>query len=65
MDWDTELAEKNDRVFGCGLYDLDRKPRRVEADFRALVQEFGQISLMPHGEMLDLTDSPAALKVEV
>ena len=39
MDWDTELAEKNGRVFACGLYDLDRKPRPVAADFRAMVQE--------------------------
>ena len=65
VDWDTELAEKNGRVFACGLYDLDRKPRQVEADFRAMVQEFGRISLMPHGEMLDLTARPAELKVEV
>ncbi len=65
MDWDSELAEKNDRVFKCGLYDLDRKPRLVEAEFRAMVQEFGQISLMPHGEMLDLTSRPAELKVAV
>ena len=65
VDWDTGLSEKNDRVFACGLYDLDRKPRKVEAEFRAMVQEFGQISLMPHGEMLDLTTRPAALKVGV
>ena len=30
-----------------------------------MVQEFGQISLMPHGEMLDLTSRSAELKVEV
>ncbi len=65
MDWDSELAQKNDRVFKCGLYNLDRKPRLVEAEFRAMVQEFGQISLMPHGEMLELTSRPAELKVEV
>ena len=65
VDWDTQLAEKNGRVFGCGLYGLDRKPRKVEADFRALVQEFGRISLVPHGEMLELSGRPAELKVEV
>ncbi len=65
MDWDTEMAEKNDRVFACGLYDLDRKPRPVAAAFRALVQEFGQISIMPHAELFEVTDRPARLKVEV
>ncbi len=65
IDWDTQLAEKNDRVFACGLYDLDRKPRPVAAEFRALIREFGQISLMPHGEMFDVTGRPARLKVAV
>lgn len=52
-------------MFACGLYDLDRKPRPVAAASRAMVWEFGQISLMPHGEMLDVTGRPAWLKVAV
>ena len=48
----------------CGLYDLDRKPRPVAREFRMLLEEFGRISIMPHAEMLTLTDRPARLKVE-
>ena len=64
IDWDTQLAEKNDRVNACGLYDLDRKPRPVAADFRQMLEEFGRITLMPHAEMLHTTTRPAALKVD-
>ena len=64
VDWDTQLAEKNDTVNACGLYDLDRKPRPVAKEFKALLQEFGRISIMPHAEMLTLTREPARLKVE-
>lgn len=65
IDWDTQLAEQNDRVFACGLYDLDRKPRPVASAFRSLIREFGQISIMPHGEMFDVTTRPARLKVAI
>ena len=65
IDRDTQLAEKNDRMFACGLNDLDRKPLPVAAGFRALVREFGQISIMPHGEMFDMKGRPARLKVAV
>ena len=64
MDWDTQLAEKNDRVNTCGLYDLDRQPRPVAAEFRAMLQEFGRITIMPHAEMLHTTHRPAKLKVD-
>lgn len=65
IDWDVELAEKLGRVNACGLYDLDRRPRPVAASYRALLQEFGQITIVPHGEMFDVTALPARLKVEV
>ena len=65
MDWDCQMARKNDKVFRCGLYDLDRKPRPVADAYRKLIQEFGQISIMPHGEMFQVTDQPARLKVAV
>ena len=65
MDWGSQLALKEDKVFRCGLYDLDRKPRPVADAYRKLIQEFGQISIMPHGEMFEVTDQPARLKVAV
>ena len=65
MDWDCQMARKNDKVFRCGLYDLNRKPRPVADAYRKLIEEFGQISIMPHGEMFQVTDQPARLKVAV
>ena len=64
IDWDTQLAQKNDTVNACGLYDLDRQPRPVAAEYRQLIEEFGRISVIPHAEMLTVTDRPARLKVE-
>ncbi len=65
IDWDTELAEKNGHVNECGLYDLDRKPRPVEAAYRMLLQQFGQITIVPFAEMLSITEEPARLKLDV
>ena len=65
IDWDIELAEKKGTPNPCGLYDLDRKPRPVAAAYRQLLEEFGQITMVPHGEMFTVTDRPAHLKVEV
>ena len=65
IDWDIELAEKKGTVNSCGLYDLNRKPRPVAAAYRALLEQFGQITIVPHGEMFEITEMPALLKVEV
>ena len=65
VDWDSGLAKKLGIVNKCGLYDLKRKPRPVAAAYRELLQEFGQITVVPHGEMFEITDRPAQLKVEV
>ena len=65
VDWDSELAEKRGNVNACGLYDLDRKPRPVAEAYRQLLQNYGQITIVPHGEMFDVTQRPASLKVEV
>ena len=65
IDWDVELAEKNDRVNECGLYDLNRKPRPVAAAYRMLLEHFGQITIVPFAEMLALTKEPARLKMDV
>jgi len=65
IDWDSELTRKNGNVNPCGLYDLDRKPRPVAAEYRKLLEEFGRITIVPHGEMFQVTDRSASLKVEV
>ena len=65
IDWDTGLAEANGTVNACGLYDLDRKPRPVAEAYRMLLDQFGQITIVPHGEMFEVTGEPAMLKVEV
>ena len=65
IDWDCGLAQKNNTVNPCGLYDLDRKPRPVAAAYKELLQEFGQITIVPHGELFEMTERAAMLKVEV
>ncbi len=65
IDWDIGLAEQRGTVNPCGLYDLDRKPRPVAAAYRQLIENFGQITSMAHGEMFELTRREARLKVEV
>ena len=65
IDWDTGLREQNGRVNACGLYDLDRKPRPVAAAYRELLEEFGRITIVPHGEMFTITDQPAMLKARI
>ena len=65
VDWDSELAEKKGSVNECGLFDLDRKIRPVGEAYRRLLKEFGQITIVPHGEVFEMTREPARLKVEV
>jgi len=65
VDWDVGLAERRGQVNACGLYDLDRRPRPVAAAYRELLEEFGHITIVPHGEMFVTTTAPASLKVEV
>ncbi|PNY79525.1 family 1 glycosylhydrolase [Deinococcus koreensis] len=65
IDWDIQLAEQRGTVNACGLYDLNRQPRPVAAAYRELLEHFGQITLMAHGEFFEITDQPARLKVEV
>ena len=65
VDWDTALGERNGRVNESGLYDLKRNERKVAKEYRALLEEFGQITIVPKGEMFELTKQPSLLKVEV
>jgi beta-glucosidase/6-phospho-beta-glucosidase/beta-galactosidase len=65
IDWDIGLAKKRNKVNACGLFDLKRKPRPVAAAYRTLLEEFGQITIVPHGEVFEITARAARLKVEV
>ncbi len=65
IDWDIQLAEVKNHVNECGLYDLDRKPRPVCDAYKNLLKEFGQITIVPHAELLEITDRPARLKVSM
>lgn len=65
IDWDIQLKKKNNTVNGCGLYDLDRNPRPVAAAYKMLLEEYGQISIFPHGELFEITNNDARLKVVV
>jgi hypothetical protein len=65
IDWDTGLCIQQGHVNECGLYDLNRKPRPVAKAYKTLLKEFGQITIVPYAEMLEITDRPARLKVDV
>lgn len=65
IDWDTALAQQNNHVNACGLYDPDRKPRPVAQAYKELLEQFGQITIVPYGEILEMIDRPARLKVNV
>jgi beta-glucosidase/6-phospho-beta-glucosidase/beta-galactosidase len=65
IDWETAMAERNGTVNPCGLFDLDRNPRPVREAYRMLLEEFGQMAVVPHAEVFDVTDQPARLKVDV
>ena len=65
IDWDVALVQKNNKTNACGLFDLQRKPRPVRAAFRRLLETFGQITVVPHGEIFVIGSNPASLKVEV
>jgi len=64
IDWDSQLTEKKGSVCACGLYDLERNPRPVADAYRQLLEAFGQITIIPHGEMFEITDQSSELKVE-
>ncbi len=65
IDWDSALAKKDGHVNACGLYDLDRKERPVAKAYRELLKEFGRITIVPKGELFQITDRASVLKVEV
>ena len=65
VDWDIGLAQKNNIVNPCGLYDLDRRIRPVGEAYKMLLQEYGQITIVPHGELFEIGTQPATLKTEI
>jgi hypothetical protein len=51
IDWDTALRENNQRVHSVGLYDLDRKVRRVGRAYKRLIEQWRETPLLPHGPL--------------
>jgi beta-glucosidase len=49
VDWDTALRENNNRVNALGLYDLDRKVRRVGVAYKRLIEQWRNLPLLPNG----------------
>ena len=45
VDWDIGLSEQRGVVNGCGLYNMERRPNPVAAEYRALMEEFGSLPL--------------------
>jgi hypothetical protein len=43
VDWDTALREKNGHVNPLGLFDLDRKIRRVGVEYKKLIEDWGNV----------------------
>lgn len=43
VDWDTALREDNGRVNPLGLYDLERRPRRVGTAYKALIASWRDV----------------------
>ncbi len=65
IDWDCGLTQKNNTVNECGLYDLNRNPRPVCEAYQMLLKEFGRITIVPHGEVFEITKRDARLKIEI
>lgn len=40
IDWDIALRQERNNVHPVGLYDLDRRPRKVGVEYRRLIQEW-------------------------
>ena len=65
VDWDIGLSEVRGNINECGLYDMNRQPRPVAEAYRALLREFGRLTVVPHGELFEITEADARLKFEV
>jgi beta-glucosidase/6-phospho-beta-glucosidase/beta-galactosidase len=63
IDWDIGLSRKRGKVNGCGLYNLERKPNPVAAEYRALLEEFGEIPAAAQGDLFETTGQPSRLPI--
>jgi beta-glucosidase/6-phospho-beta-glucosidase/beta-galactosidase len=55
IDWDSALASQLGHVNECGLYSLDRKPRPVAEAYRNLLKEYGNITILPYTDLLEIS----------
>jgi beta-glucosidase/6-phospho-beta-glucosidase/beta-galactosidase len=58
VDWDTCLAEANDRVNSLGLVDLERRRRPVAGIFEALARETAATGIAPFAPLADVEPEP-------
>lgn len=47
------------------LIDRDRQPRPGANAYNMLLREYGQISIVPHGGLFEITTQPVTLKTEI
>ena len=59
------LVKKMGKINECGLFDMNRNPHPVAAAYKLLLKEFGQITVIPYGEMFEITGKAASLKTQV
>ena len=65
VDWDIGLVEKRGNINECGLFDMNRNPHPVADAYKLLLKEFGQITIVPYGEIFEITSKAASLKTQV
>ena len=63
VDWDIALAQK--MATSMLVADMIWSASHDTAAYRQLLEEFGQITIVPHGEIFETTERPARLTVEV
>jgi beta-glucosidase/6-phospho-beta-glucosidase/beta-galactosidase len=56
VDWEEWMVEKAGKVVPCGLYDLDRRPRSVCAEFRKLVREYRGLPILRNNPVFGIAD---------
>jgi beta-glucosidase/6-phospho-beta-glucosidase/beta-galactosidase len=44
-DWDSALTNPRGHVNAVGLYDLNRKPRKVAKAYRELIEQYGHLNI--------------------
>lgn len=44
---------------------MNRQPRKLAHVYRTVLREFGHLTVMPHGELFEITEADAKLKFQV